>query len=121
LVRKHVLDLLGGLSEDKLLEWANLRVVNVPKIQSFKDKSLVDSKFLFEVLASIEPRAVKKEYIKNGSNAEEIEANAKYVISVARRIGATTFLVWEDIKEAKANMIMTFIASLAKVDEDLRK
>jgi len=32
LVRKHVLDLLGGLSEEKLLEWANLRVVNCGKI-----------------------------------------------------------------------------------------
>jgi len=43
------------------------------------------------------------------------------VISVARRIGATTFLAWEDIKEGKANMIMTFIASLAKVAEELKK
>jgi len=43
------------------------------------------------------------------------------VISVARRIGATTFLVWEDIRDVKANMIMTFIASLAKIADDIKK
>jgi len=121
MVRKHVLDMLGGMQEDKLLAWANLRVTNVPKISSFKDKSLKDSKFLFEVLESIEPRAINKEFVTAGATPEEVEKNAKYVISVARRIGATTFMVWEDIKEAKANMIMTFIASLAKVAEDLKK
>lgn len=40
----------------------------------------------------------KKVYINIiilGENAEEIENNAKYVISVARRLGATVFLIWE--------------------------
>lgn len=38
--------------------------------------------------------------------------NAKYVISVARKIGAVVFLTWEDITEVKPKMIMTFVASL---------
>jgi hypothetical protein len=30
-----------------------------------------------------------------GETPEEIESNAKYVISVARRLGATVFIIWE--------------------------
>jgi len=76
---------------------------------------------LFEILASIEPRALDNDFVKEGSNPEEIELNAKYVISVARRLGATCFIVWEDIRDAKANMLMTFIASLAKTAETYSK
>jgi len=119
MVRRHVLDMLGGTTEDKLLEWANSRVTTLPKIHSFKDSSIKDSKYLFEVLSSIEPRAIDKECIKEGP--EGIELNAKYVISVARRLGATTFLVWEDIRDGKASMLMTFVASLAKVAESYKK
>ena len=50
-----------------------------------------------------------------GTTPEEIETNAKYAISVARRIGATTFLVWEDIRDVKPNAIFLFIASLKAV------
>jgi len=34
-----------------------------------------------------------------GTSPEEIENNCKYVISAARKLGATIFLVWEDIKD----------------------
>jgi plastin-1 len=38
--------------------------------------------------------------------------NAKYVISCARKVGATVFLTPEDVIEVKAKMILTFVASL---------
>jgi len=115
MVRKHTLETLGGTSEEKLVEWANTRVPEGFKVTSFKDSSIKTSKFLFEILRSIEARAIDNEFVTEGSTPEEIEGNAKYVISIARRIGATTFLVWEDIRDVKQNMIMTFVASLAKV------
>lgn len=46
------------------------------------------------------------------STAEERKANAKYIVSVARKIGGVVFLTWEDIVEVKPKMIMTFVASL---------
>jgi hypothetical protein len=48
-------------------------------------------------------------------SAEAIENNAKYAISIARKLGATIFLVWEDIKEVKSKMLMTFVAGLFDV------
>jgi len=115
MVRKNVLDLLGGMDEAKVLEWANSRITT--KFASFKDPVLKTSKPLFEILASIEPRSLDKDNVKEGLTPEDVELNAKYVISVARRLGATCFLVWEDIKDAKPGMLMTFIASLAKTAE----
>ncbi len=46
---------------------------------------------------------------------EQIENNAKYAISIARKLGATVFLIWEDIKDVKQKMIMTFVAALMEV------
>ena len=42
-------------------------------------------------------------------------ANAKYAISMARKLGATIFLLPEDIVEVKPKMILTFIGSLMAV------
>lgn len=46
---------------------------------------------------------------------ESIENNAKYAISIARKLGASIFLVWEDIKEVKTKMLTTFLAALYDV------
>jgi len=64
MMRKHVLDILGGVTEEKLVEWANLRVITAPKINSFKDSSLKNSLYLFDIMASIEPRSINKIYVK---------------------------------------------------------
>jgi len=73
---------------------------------------------LFALLNSIEPRAINWEYVSAGENEEQIENNAKYALSVARRIGATIFCVWEDIRDVKPKMIMTILAALKKVAEE---
>ena len=62
--------------------------------------------------AAVEPRAVNWEIVLEGATAEEKESNAKYVISVARKIGCCVFLTWEDITEVKSKMLMTFTAAL---------
>ena len=36
----------------------------------------------------------------------------RYVISVARKIGATVYLTWEDIVEVKQKMVMMLVASI---------
>ena len=43
-----------------------------------------------------------------GQTPEEIENNCKYVISAARKLGATIFLVWEDIKDVMREKILKF-------------
>jgi plastin-1 len=50
-----------------------------------------------------------------GDSDEVLENNAKYAISIARKLGASIFLVWEDIKDVKSKMLMTFVGSLLEV------
>ena len=38
-----------------------------------------------------------------------------YVITLARKVGALLFIVWEDIMEIKPKMVMTFIASMKEI------
>ncbi len=47
-----------------------------------------------------------------GETDEDKANNAKYCISVARKLGAAVFLTFEDIVEVKSKMIMTFVASI---------
>lgn len=41
--------------------------------------------------------------------------NAKYAISMARKIGCCIFLLWEDIIEVQPKMILTFVGSLMSI------
>jgi plastin-1 len=110
---------LGGhhgkdITEQDILEWANGKVSD-HKIDSFKDSSLKTGFFLCMLCAAISPRSVNVDMITPGETSEDAHLNAKYAISVARKIGAVVFLLWEDIVEVKPKMIFAFVASLAKV------
>jgi plastin-1 len=74
--------------------------------------------FLLDLLTATEPRVVSAEYIFDppGSDKEKLD-NARYAISVARKLGATIFLLPEDITEVKPKMILTFIASIMSVSK----
>ena len=53
-------------------------------------------------------------YVDSESD-EALENNAKYALSIARKLGASIFLVWEDLKEVKSKMLITFLAGLYDV------
>lgn len=57
---------MGGWTEEKLLEWALNRVTKEPKIQSFKDKSISDCKFLFNLISTIESRVINWDLVLPG-------------------------------------------------------
>jgi plastin-1 len=110
---------VNEMSENKIVEWANEKVVSAGKlnrVKHFKDSSLKNSKFLLDLVASIEPRAVENQLILSGSSDDDYLNNAKYVISCARKANACVFLTPEDIVEVKSKMIMTFVAALWAAD-----
>ena len=88
--------IIGTSSEDDLVKWANSLVKDI-QIKSFKDKALADGRFLIQLCGAVEPRAVDPQYVMAGETEEEKENNAKYVLSLARKLGAVIFCVWEDI------------------------
>ena len=93
----HYLQLIGGKTEDQLAAWANDQVGGkAPSIANLKDKSMADGKFIVNLLAAIEPRAINWDLVTPGENEDDQKNNAKYNMSIARSLGAVMFCVWED-------------------------
>jgi len=124
LMRHHVLTVLkevgGGapVSEDAMISWSNNLVKSSGKsstMTNFKDTSLKNSAFFLDLLDSIRPGCVDRSLIMHGGSDEDNLKNAKLAISMARKLGATIFLLPEDIVEVKPKMILTFVGSLMAV------
>jgi len=121
LMRQNLLNTLKSLGDGKavtdqdILNWASKKVDDV-KISSFGDPSLKTGVFLCKLCAGVSARSVNPDLITPGESDEDALQNAKYAVSVARKIGAVVFLLPEDITEVKQKMIFAFCASLMKVD-----
>ncbi|OVA16210.1 Calponin homology domain [Macleaya cordata] len=124
LMRCNIIQLLKNLrshSHEKeitdadILHWANTKVKNAGKsshMNSFKDKSLSDGIFFLELLSAVEPRVVNWSLVTKGESDEEKKMNASYVISIARKMGCSIFLLPEDIIEVNQKMMLTLTASI---------
>jgi hypothetical protein len=111
LVRCHYLKIIGSQTEKDLLNWANGLVGDI-QMSSLKDKKLGDSKFLIHLCDKINPGIVNWEFVTDGDSEDDRMNNAKYAISIARKMGAIIFCVWEDIEKVNYKMILVFICSL---------
>ncbi|GKA56738.1 fimbrin-2 [Tanacetum coccineum] len=98
-----------------ILDWANTKVRSTGSqtcMKSFKDKSLSDGIFFLELLSAVQPRVVNWRLVTKGQTEEEKQMNATYIISIARKIGCSIFLLPEDIIEVNQKMILTLTASI---------
>lgn len=120
LVRLNYLQVLGTKTEEDLVKWANGLVPDI-KIKNFKDPVLSDGQFLMKLCAGVEPRAINWDIVMPGENDEEKANNAKYVISIARKLGAVVFCVWEDIVKVNYKMILVLACSLFSIQEELQQ
>ena len=120
-----VVQKFGGkdVTDDMIVQWANEKAKSNSSnnsglsISSFKDSNLKSSLFFFDLLSAIEPRIIDWSIINAGQTPDEQLLNAKYAISVARKLGAVIFLLPEDIVEVKPKMTMTFIASIMALEK----
>ena len=67
---------------------------------------------MIKVAALIEPKIINWDLVTEGANDEDAKQNAKYAISIARKLGATVFMVWDDVVEVNKKMILIFVCSL---------
>ncbi|MFS7922107.1 putative calponin domain, CH domain superfamily, fimbrin/Plastin [Helianthus anomalus] len=123
-MRFHMLQLLKNLrsrsqgkeiTDADILKWANKKVKitgRASQMESFKDKSLSSGIFFLQLLSAIEPRVVNWNLVTKGKSDEEKKLNATYIISVARKLGCSIFLLPEDIMEVNQKMILMLTASL---------
>ncbi|AQK74296.1 Fimbrin-1 [Zea mays] len=127
LMRFNILQLLNKLrfhsqgsegkeiSDADILNWANCKVKasgRTSRIESFKDKSLSNGMFFLDLLSTVQPRVVNWKVVTKGETDEDKKLNATYIISVARKIGCSVFLLPEDIIEVNQKMILTLTASI---------
>ncbi|RDX65303.1 Fimbrin-2 [Mucuna pruriens] len=124
LMRYNILQLLKNLrfhshgkeiADADILQWANSKVSSSgsqSRMNSFKDKSLSDGIFFLELLSSVQPRAVNWGLVTKGVTDQEKMMNATYIISIARKLGCSIFLLPEDITEVNQKMILTLTASI---------
>jgi plastin-1 len=109
----------GGVvpKDADIIKWANELVASVgaegvDKLTAFKDKHIGSSVFLLTLLRAIAPRAVNPDLVTPGETEEDKKNNARYVIAVARKIGAPVFCTWEDITAVRAKIVGTLLASI---------
>lgn len=124
LMRYNILQLLKNLrfhsngkeiTDNDILLWANKKVKDSGKhsrMESFKDRSLSGGIFFVNLLSAVEPRVVNWSLVTKGEKAEEKQMNASYIISVARKLGCSIFLLPEDILEVNQKMMLTLTASI---------
>uniref|UniRef100_A0A8C5KTG9 Plastin 1 (I-isoform) n=1 Tax=Jaculus jaculus TaxID=51337 RepID=A0A8C5KTG9_JACJA len=122
LMRRYTLNVLCDLGEgekvndDIIIKWVNQTLKSANKstsISSFKDKSISTSLPVLDLIDAIAPNAVRQEMIKRENLSDEDKLNnAKYAISVARKIGARIYALPDDLVEVKPKMVMTVFACL---------
>lgn len=122
LMRYHMLKFLAGLArggkqltDEDILTWGNETVAQSGKkssIKNFQDPSISTGIFFIDLLSAIEPKIIDWTLVTDGLTDENKMLNARYAISIARKLGAIIFLLPEDIVEVRPKMILTFIAGV---------
>ncbi|KAM3601270.1 uncharacterized protein V6R79_010003 [Siganus canaliculatus] len=122
LMRRYTLNVLEELgdgqkvNDDIIVRWVNTTLAEADKtskITSFKDKEISSSMAVLELIDAIQAGSINYDLIKTGSLSEEDKLeNAKYAISMARKIGARVYALPEDLVEVKPKMVMTVFACL---------
>jgi plastin-3 len=101
--------------EREIVEWANQKLQHGGKkshITGFNDPTIADSRAVLDLIDTIKKGSVNYDNIKSSHTHAERLDNAKFAISMARKIGAPVYALPEDIVEVKAKMVMTIFACL---------
>ncbi|XP_053565991.1 plastin-1 [Bombina bombina] len=122
LMRRYTLNILSDLGEGEkvddrtIINWVNETLANANKttfIHSFKDYSISTSLPVLDLIDAIAPKAINPDMVKreNLSEPDKLK-NAKYALSIARKIGARIYALPDDLVEVKPRMVMTVFACL---------
>ena len=115
-----VLTELGGgkpVKDQDILAWVNSKI-STP-ISSFKDPKISTSMPIYELLNALKPGTIDFSIVaQNPKDDAEKFANAKYALSMARKIGAVIYTLPEDIVESTQKMTMCAFACLMVLDAE---
>lgn len=110
------------ITDAEMVKWANEQSKKGGRnssVRSFKDQAIGSGVFLLDVLNGMKSSYVDYDIVASGKNDEEAYANAKLAISIARKMGATIWVVPEDICQVRSRLVVTFIGSLMATSEKM--
>ncbi|CAD7090111.1 unnamed protein product [Hermetia illucens] len=126
LMRAYTLSILSRLAntgnpiiEKEITVWVNKKLAEAGKttsLRNFQDPAIADGRIVIDLIDAIKQGSINYELVRNGGTEEDNLANAKYAISMARKIGARVYALPEDITEVKPKMVMTVFACLMAMD-----
>jgi len=105
--------------EREIIDWVNNKLSQGRKqtsIRNFQDSSIANARVVIDLIDCIKPGTINYDLVRDGGSEEENLANAKYAISMARKIGARVYALPEDITEVKQKMVMTVFSTLMARD-----
>ena len=105
LARLYHQQIIGSKTEQNLLDW----VSKVERVTSFDDPKFADGRILIKLVEAIEPRIIDWALVSKGFTYKAKLMNAKYAISLVRKLGVTVFIVPDDIPSLNARMIFIFL------------
>ncbi|PKS07454.1 hypothetical protein jhhlp_006058, partial [Lomentospora prolificans] len=103
------------ITDAEMVRWANdmsRKGGRNSSIRSFKDSAIGSGVFLLDVLNGMKSSYVDYDLVTPGHTPDDAYLNAKLSISIARKMGATIWLVPEDICQIRSRLVTTFIGSL---------
>ncbi|KKF95994.1 Fimbrin [Ceratocystis fimbriata CBS 114723] len=110
------------MTDAEMVRWANdmsRKGGKTSSIRSFKDPALSSGVFLLDVLNGMKSSYVDYDLVTPGRTDDDAYLNAKLSISIARKMGATIWLVPEDICQVRSRLVTTFIGSLMATHEKM--
>jgi len=128
LMRAYTLSLLSQLNSDgtpivesEIISWANTKLEEGGKnisIKGFQDKKIKTALPIIHLIDIMNPGVIDFSIVKQGEKINVLDclSNAKYCVTMARKIGAPVYALPEDISEVKHKMVMTVYASLMLAD-----
>uniref|UniRef100_A0AAY4DE18 Plastin-2 n=1 Tax=Denticeps clupeoides TaxID=299321 RepID=A0AAY4DE18_9TELE len=125
LMRRYTLNILEELgdgqkvNDDTIVTWVNntLSEAGKPTISGFKVscrvRLTISSLPVLDLIDSIQHGSIRYDLVKTEDLTDEEKLNnAKYAISMARKIGTRVYALPEDLVEVKPKMVMTVFACL---------
>merc|ERR1739838_1129247 len=121
LMRGYTFTILDSIGDGKpatdphIVSYVNETLKNAGKgtsIKSFKDKSISNSHVVLDLIDAIVPGSIDYALVSEGNDDEEKLDNAKYAVSMARKVGARLYALPEDLVEVKPKMVLTVFACL---------
>ncbi|KAI1107077.1 calponin homology domain-containing protein [Jackrogersella minutella] len=111
------------ITDAEMVKWANemsRKGGRTSSVRSFKDPAIASGLFFLDVLNGMKSSYVDYDLVTSGQTDEEAYLNAKLSISIARKMGATIWLVPEDICQVRSRLVTTFIGSLMATHEKMQ-